>query len=103
MYVDVDVRGSIYSPSINEIHTKTFPNRGPKYFSTNLETGKRGAWTSIPRKPHTLNSLRGHGGHEGGDGGDGGGLLPEGHGDEVLVEEGRGEEDDERGRDAGAA
>ena len=102
MYVDVDVRGSIYSPSINEIHTKTFPNRGPKYFSTNLETGKRGAWTSIPRKPHTLNSLRGHGGHEGG-GDDGGGLLPEGHGDEVLVEEGRGEEDDERGRDAGAA
>ena len=25
-----------------------------------METGKRGAWTSIPRKPHTLNSLREH-------------------------------------------
>ena len=26
---------------------------------TNLVMGKRGAWTSIPRKPQTLNSLRG--------------------------------------------
>ena len=46
-------------PRIREIQTTTFPNLGPSFFSTNLVTGKRGAWTSIPRKPHTLNSLRG--------------------------------------------
>ena len=46
-------------PNIRDIHTNTFPNLGPKYFSTNLDTGNRGAWTNIPTNPQTLKSLRG--------------------------------------------
>ena len=44
---------------MSEIHTNTFPNLGPSLFSTNTETGKSGAWTSMPRKPQTLKSLSG--------------------------------------------
>ena len=63
---DLDQRGVLLLmccpdsvPNINEIQTKTFPNLGPSLLSTSLETGKRGACTNMPRKPQTLNSLRG--------------------------------------------
>ena len=49
----------LFLPNIREIHTNTFPNLGPKYFSTNFDTGNRGAWTNIPTNPQTLNNLRG--------------------------------------------
>ena len=53
------VTATLCLPSISEIQTNTFPNLGPSLLSTSVDTGNRGAWTNIPKKPQTLKSLSG--------------------------------------------